>query len=258
MAKPGSWHHVCRVPAELVKYSVELWNVHRWHAKIPSWPMKIHAVRGIDIVFVNSLRTSQGHYNWKTNLLAYSELVFDKVATQTLFLSLKIRWSATLRCPNNTSVEAPRADSPVCTDESGTAHMAGSSWRTDECTSCTCTNEGKTACYREECPVDEQLNCKGSPLVIKGRCCPVCSDVLSSSAVCSYQSSVYSVGEQWQEGACSNCSCVAGGQTICRWVEGRSPKITRKPNELCGYRVMKSPSLYSQLTWPGYPIRYKP
>ncbi|PAV75131.1 hypothetical protein WR25_13594 [Diploscapter pachys] len=120
------------------------------------------------------------------------------------------------RCPNNTSVEAPRPESPICTDESGTVHVAGSSWRTDECTSCTCTKEGKTACYREECPVDEQFNCKGSPLVIKGRCCPVCSDVLSSSAVCSYQSSVYSVGEQWQEGACSNCSCVAGGQTICR------------------------------------------
>ncbi|CAB3398534.1 unnamed protein product [Caenorhabditis bovis] len=102
----------------------------------------------------------------------------------------------------------------VCTDESGVAHLVGSSWRQDDCTSCVCTPQGEADCYREAC--DEHIECRGNPLVIKGKCCPVCSDALSSSAVCSYQSGVYSIGEQWQDGSCSNCSCVAGGQTVCR------------------------------------------
>ncbi|EFP11183.1 hypothetical protein CRE_30666 [Caenorhabditis remanei] len=90
----------------------------------------------------------------------------------------------------------------------------GSSWRQDDCTSCVCSAEGSADCYKEAC--DDSLECRGNPLVIKGKCCPVCSDALSSSAVCSYQSSVYSIGEQWQDGRCSNCSCVTGGQTVCR------------------------------------------
>ena len=92
--------------------------------------------------------------------------------------------------------------------------IMGSSWRQDDCTSCVCSAEGSADCYKEAC--DDSLECRGNPLVIKGKCCPVCSDALSSSAVCSYQASVYAIGEQWQDGRCSNCSCVTGGQTVCR------------------------------------------
>uniref|UniRef100_A0A1I7XIT9 Cysteine-rich motor neuron 1 protein n=1 Tax=Heterorhabditis bacteriophora TaxID=37862 RepID=A0A1I7XIT9_HETBA len=102
----------------------------------------------------------------------------------------------------------------ICTDEAGIAHVLGSPWRTDDCTSCTCTNVGKIECYRESCEPSEE--CVGSPLIIKGRCCPVCSDVLSSADVCSYKSSVYSVNEEWMDGYCTNCSCVTGGHTVCR------------------------------------------
>lgn len=120
------------------------------------------------------------------------------------------------KCPKQEVVNTKNAkgDTIVCTDDSGTAHIVGSSWRQDDCTSCVCSAEGSPDCYKEAC--DESLECRGNPLVIKGKCCPVCSDALSSSAVCSYQSSVYSIGEQWQDGRCSNCSCVTGGQTVCR------------------------------------------
>ncbi|PIC27148.1 hypothetical protein B9Z55_019488 [Caenorhabditis nigoni] len=102
-------------------------------------------------------------------------------------------------CPEQKVVNTKndKGDTIVCTDDSGTAHIVGSA-----------------DCYKEAC--DDSLECRGNPLVIKGKCCPVCSDALSTSAVCSYQSSVYSIGEQWQDGRCSNCSCVTGGQTVCR------------------------------------------
>ncbi|CAI5450968.1 unnamed protein product [Caenorhabditis angaria] len=101
----------------------------------------------------------------------------------------------------------------ICEDELGTAHLVGTTWRKDDCTSCICKENGESECFKESC---DEMGCRGNPLVIKGKCCPVCSDALSSSAVCSYQSSVYSIGEQWQDGYCSNCTCVAGGQTVCR------------------------------------------
>ncbi|PIC27150.1 hypothetical protein B9Z55_019488 [Caenorhabditis nigoni] len=113
-------------------------------------------------------------------------------------------------CPEQKVVNTKndKGDTIVCTDDSGTAHIV------DDCTSCVCSAEGSADCYKEAC--DDSLECRGNPLVIKGKCCPVCSDALSTSAVCSYQSSVYSIGEQWQDGRCSNCSCVTGGQTVCR------------------------------------------
>ncbi|KHJ88766.1 von Willebrand factor type C domain protein [Oesophagostomum dentatum] len=88
-----------------------------------------------------------------------------------------------------------------------------SSWRTDDCTSCECTIEAKVICYRQQC--DEDTSCNGKPLTIKGRCCPVCEDALSA-AVCSFDASVYSVGEEWRQDTCTNCSCQPGGRTVCR------------------------------------------
>lgn len=104
--------------------------------------------------------------------------------------------------------------SAVCTDDSGTARHSGSSWRTDDCTSCACSSEGVIECFRETC--DFQPGCKGKSLTIKGRCCPMCSDELQSGSICSYLSSIYSLNEEWRDGPCRNCSCVSGGQTVCR------------------------------------------
>ncbi|CAI4221630.1 unnamed protein product [Auanema sp. JU1783] len=121
------------------------------------------------------------------------------------------------RCPtdNSTSLMASKTDtSSVCTDENGAVHKQGSDWRTDDCTSCTCMKDGNVVCFRESC--DNISVCSGTPLVIKGRCCPICSDVLSSTDVCTYESSVYSVKEEWKDGDCMKCSCVTGGQTICK------------------------------------------
>lgn len=41
-------------------------------------------------------------------------------------------------------------------------------------------------------------------------------DALSSGALCSYKSSVYSVNEEWRDGPCRNCTCQPGGTTMCR------------------------------------------
>ncbi|VDN42021.1 unnamed protein product [Gongylonema pulchrum] len=74
--------------------------------------------------------------------------------------------------------------------------------------------EAKIECFKEKCT--EIKNCRGMPLTIKGRCCAVCSDALSSGAVCSYRSAVYSVDEEWRDGPCRNCTCQPGGRTMCK------------------------------------------
>uniref|UniRef100_A0A0K0CYF7 VWFC domain-containing protein n=1 Tax=Angiostrongylus cantonensis TaxID=6313 RepID=A0A0K0CYF7_ANGCA len=89
----------------------------------------------------------------------------------------------------------------------------GASWRPDDCTSCECSLDAKVICYREQCDTD--ITCRGKPLTVKGRCCPICEDALSST-VCSLDSSVYTVGEQWRQDTCTNCSCHSGGRTVCR------------------------------------------
>ncbi|VDM24795.1 unnamed protein product [Toxocara canis] len=129
------------------------------------------------------------------------------------------------KCPeaNNASSAVVVSHAPattlVCTDENDIAHVEGSSWRTDECTSCRlvfasvdiCTRcpafcfakcvageeNTKIECFREKCA--ELESCLGMPLTIKGRCCPVCSDALSSGAVCNYNKNAYSVHEEWHD-----------------------------------------------------------
>ncbi|GMT11597.1 hypothetical protein PFISCL1PPCAC_2894, partial [Pristionchus fissidentatus] len=117
------------------------------------------------------------------------------------------------QCPKDPADDVNDDSAEACTDGSGLAHASGGSWRNDDCTSCVC-RDGKEECFKQTC--DDLASCRGVPLVLKGRCCPVCSDVLSSSAVCTYGNAVYSVHEEWRDGTCRNCSCVAGGQTVCR------------------------------------------
>ncbi|MCP9260814.1 Cysteine-rich motor neuron 1 protein [Dirofilaria immitis] len=128
------------------------------------------------------------------------------------------------KCPDETEltidqkVLSPNIGRVVCTDNNYVVHVAGSSWRTDECTSCKCVaiddDEGKIECFEEKCR--HLRDCRGLPLTIKGRCCPVCSDVLSSGAICNYKGSVYGVNEEWRDGPCRNCTCQLGGGTICK------------------------------------------
>ncbi|CAJ0568948.1 unnamed protein product, partial [Mesorhabditis spiculigera] len=103
----------------------------------------------------------------------------------------------------------------ICTDESGTAHPSGEQWRTDDCTSCTCTVAGTIECFRESCQ-DPDTPCKGKLLAVKGRCCPLCSDAFESGSVCRYENEVYTYREEWRDGNCRNCTCQQGGQTVCR------------------------------------------
>uniref|UniRef100_A0A914WMA6 VWFC domain-containing protein n=1 Tax=Plectus sambesii TaxID=2011161 RepID=A0A914WMA6_9BILA len=101
----------------------------------------------------------------------------------------------------------------ICTDERGLAHVEGSSWRLDECTSCICRRDKGVQCFRESCP--PSADCNGMPLQLKGRCCPVCSDQLGANGVCEYKKNMYGVKEHWKDGSCRNCTCNQGGQTLC-------------------------------------------
>ena len=51
--------------------------------------------------------------------------------------------------------------------------------------------------------------------MIKGRCCPVCSDALVSDSVCTHNENVYAVNEEFRDGACRNCSCQPGSHLKC-------------------------------------------
>lgn len=55
----------------------------------------------------------------------------------------------------------------------------------------------------------ESLKCEKS-LMIKGRCCPICSDELSSGAVCLHNENIYGLNEEFHDGPCRNCSCRVG------------------------------------------------
>ncbi|CAJ0961782.1 unnamed protein product, partial [Mesorhabditis belari] len=103
----------------------------------------------------------------------------------------------------------------VCTDESGSAHASGETWKTDDCTSCSCTQTGTIECFRESCGENVE-KCKGKLLTVKGNCCALCSDALQSGSVCQYGNAVYGLREEWKDGVCRNCTCVQGGQTVCR------------------------------------------
>uniref|UniRef100_A0AC35UI37 Cysteine-rich motor neuron 1 protein n=1 Tax=Rhabditophanes sp. KR3021 TaxID=114890 RepID=A0AC35UI37_9BILA len=100
-----------------------------------------------------------------------------------------------------------------CVDEGRMAHLIGQTWKKDECTSCECSSDATIKCFKETCP--KLSECKGKPLVVKGRCCEICSDIFSSEAICTYKKTPYKVNEEWKDGACTNCSCLQGSRTEC-------------------------------------------
>ncbi|MFH4978598.1 hypothetical protein AB6A40_005307 [Gnathostoma spinigerum] len=118
---------------------------------------------------------------------------------------------------NETIPALPNFANNACVDEAGMVHVHGTAWRIDECTSCRCkeSDDGDShiECYKEKC--EKLEDCMGMPLTIKGRCCPICSDMLSSGTMCNYNNNVYSVNEEWRDGPCRNCTCQPGGRTVC-------------------------------------------
>jgi hypothetical protein len=102
-----------------------------------------------------------------------------------------------------------------CTDEHGITHQINDEWRVDECTSCRCSPEqAEPLCFSERCAINED-ECKGRPLMIKGRCCPVCSDSLQAEALCTYNNQTFTVNEEFRATDCQNCTCRNGGRLDC-------------------------------------------
>ncbi|KAL7073323.1 hypothetical protein ACQ4LE_007602 [Meloidogyne hapla] len=93
-------------------------------------------------------------------------------------------------------------------------YQNSSIWRRDDCRSCKCF-DGNIKCFREHCKTE---NCRsGKWLSVKGRCCPLCADLLVtySNNICLYNEHAYSVGEHFQDGPFRNCSCLPGGMLKC-------------------------------------------
>ena len=71
-------------------------------------------------------------------------------------------------------------------------------WRRDECRSCKCI-KGHIKCFSEHCATE---NCQlGRWLSVKGRCCPLCADLLVNTHrnnICLYNEHAYTVGEHFQ------------------------------------------------------------
>ncbi|KAI1719589.1 von willebrand factor type C domain-containing protein [Ditylenchus destructor] len=113
------------------------------------------------------------------------------------------------RCPEKVELiditESTEATPITCIDDRGIAHPKSSEWNLDDCTSCACGQEGNTKCFKRKC-ANAFSKCKNS-LMIKGLCCPICSDDLSSGAICIHKDNVYSINEEFRDGNCRNCSC---------------------------------------------------
>ncbi|KAE9553936.1 hypothetical protein FO519_002862 [Halicephalobus sp. NKZ332] len=117
-----------------------------------------------------------------------------------------------MKCPElNSTLKEPG----FCTDNKGIARPIGESWRMDECTSCRCApGEVVPLCFTEKCATSEE-DCRGKPLMIKGKCCPVCSDSLQSEAICSFDNHTFTINEEFKANECRNCTCKARGHLEC-------------------------------------------
>ncbi|GAB1861165.1 BMP-binding endothelial regulator protein [Camponotus japonicus] len=84
---------------------------------------------------------------------------------------------------------------------------SGSSYCTDPCTCCNCTNS-MLSCQRNTCPV---LECpREFQITVANRCCPQCPTIQESRASCSYGGRTYQDGENWNLDSCKTCTCKQG------------------------------------------------
>uniref|UniRef100_A0A3P9ICL6 Cysteine-rich motor neuron 1 protein n=1 Tax=Oryzias latipes TaxID=8090 RepID=A0A3P9ICL6_ORYLA len=84
-------------------------------------------------------------------------------------------------CPEETLgplLPVNRSQQQYCLTVEGEVLLAGDSWRTNACTSCTCNN-GTIQCFSQRCPA---ANCR-VPVLRKGQCCPHCLEVTTSVPV---------------------------------------------------------------------------
>lgn len=79
------------------------------------------------------------------------------------------------RCPNAGS-SVIHVNAGYCIDKSENSHPTHSDWREDDCHSCRCKEDGTIKCYEEKCLSSDE--CSDRALMVKGRCCPVCSGLL--------------------------------------------------------------------------------
>ncbi|XP_069157214.1 extracellular matrix organizing protein FRAS1 [Procambarus clarkii] len=102
-----------------------------------------------------------------------------------------------------------------------TIHPDGDLWSPVACSQCQCRN-GRVQCYVAHCP---RLTCPANHTleIAEGSCCPSCE-----GSPCVAKGMVYGSSEQWQEGACRKCVCVAG-RIHCQEVE--CPKLECQPHE---------------------------
>uniref|UniRef100_A0A0N4Z8T3 Cysteine-rich motor neuron 1 protein n=1 Tax=Parastrongyloides trichosuri TaxID=131310 RepID=A0A0N4Z8T3_PARTI len=130
-----------------------------------------------------------------------------------------------------------------CVDEMRMAHLIGQKWRKDECTSCECKSGNKINCYKEICP--SLNNCKAKSVIVKGKCCPMCSDIFSSDAICTYDKTAYKVNEEWKDGRCKTCKCMAGSKTVCTETACPDCKDPIYVNDECCPRCRENDSILS-------------
>ncbi|XP_067223297.1 cysteine-rich motor neuron 1 protein-like [Chanodichthys erythropterus] len=63
-----------------------------------------------------------------------------------------------------------------CVSSNGEILLAGDSWKSNACTSCTC-RDGSVRCFSQQCPA---AGCR-VPVLRKGQCCPQCLEITTTS-----------------------------------------------------------------------------
>lgn len=102
-----------------------------------------------------------------------------------------------------------------------TVHRDGEFWSPVACSQCQC-RDGRTQCYIASCP---RLTCPANHTleIGEGSCCPSCE-----GSPCVANGMVYGSSEQWWEGACRKCVCVAG-RIHCHEIE--CPDLECQPHQ---------------------------
>ncbi|XP_019635444.1 PREDICTED: kielin/chordin-like protein [Branchiostoma belcheri] len=92
----------------------------------------------------------------------------------------------------------------------GVTYYHGSSWMSDNCTTCTCMF-GRSECNRMECPAMQRTGCRS--VYIPGQCCP--ETFCQEAGSCMVEEVMYLDGESFHTDACTTCHC-RKGQTYCQ------------------------------------------
>ncbi|KAG7168269.1 Extracellular matrix protein FRAS1-like, partial [Homarus americanus] len=102
-----------------------------------------------------------------------------------------------------------------------TVHPDGEFWSPVKCSQCQC-RDGQTQCHVAHCP---RLTCPANHTleVAEGSCCPTCE-----GTPCVANGMVFGSSDQWQEGPCKKCVCVAG-RIHCHDME--CPRLECQPHE---------------------------